>query len=332
MHPHYQELKPRLGPGERALILIRPDPDSLASAAALRLLFRSNHSSAVIALYEPIRRIENRSMVSLLKIPTVALKEVELEGFSRVCLVDGQRNQFPDLYLPRLDVVIDHHPLGSAEPSAFSDIRPETGATATIMFSYLQEARIRVGAKLATALCYGIITDTDRFQRHMTREDARAFSALFPSIDYHLLTVIEKTEVPIRQLSYFDLALHRLEVRSRRAVIFIGAAESADIAVILADFFIRVSGIQFVAIACVAADRLVIVFRSRNVNKDAGKIAASLFSNLGSAGGHKAAARAEIPVDRLPAEVKLYSPDSVERFLERRLRRPGKHPPPEAEP
>ena len=320
----YERLAPLLGPNERGLIIIRPDPDSLASACALRELFKRHRSSAVIALYEPIRRLENRTMVMLLKIPTVPFKEIDLDRFTRICLVDGQLNQFPGLSLPRLDIVIDHHPLAAGPAPTFADIRPEIGATATIMAGYLREAGIRVSEKLATALCYGIITDTDHFQRNMTRHDAEAFSALFPHIDYMLLRLIEKTEVPFRQLSYFDLALHRLQVRSRRAVLFIGAAESADIAVILADFFIRVSNIQFVAVACVAADKLVIVFRSRNVKKDAGKIAHELFSDLGSAGGHKTAARAEIPLSRLPDEVKLYEPELIEKFITRRLHRPGK--------
>ena len=322
---NYERLRPMLGPDERALIVIRPDPDSLASASALRVMFLRHRSSAQIALYEPIRRLENQSMVTLLSIPTKPLREIDLNHFTRFCLVDGQTNQFPELALPGFDVVIDHHPLFEGE-AAFCDVRPEIGATSTMMAGYLKDAGIRVGEKLATALCYGIIADTDHFQRNMTRADAEAFSSLFPHINYHLLRVIERTEVPVRQLSYFDLALHRLQVRARRAVVYIGAVESADIAVILADFFIRVSSIQFVAIACVTADKLVIVFRSRSIRKDAGRIASSWFSEWGSAGGHKGAARAEIPLDRLPEEVRLYQPDTVEQFIERRLRRPGKRP------
>jgi len=320
----YEALHALLGPDQRGLILVYPDPDSLASAWALSCLFKKNRGSADIAIYEPIKRIENRQMVQLLKIPLIPFKEIQESSYSLFCMVDAQPNQFPLITRSRWDIVIDHHPLHPEYTYAFSDIRPDMGATSSIMTDYLISARVRVGERLATALCYGIITDTDNFQRNMTRADALAFSFLFTRANYRLLKVIEQTEVPFRQLHYFQLALQRLKVHSRRAVVHIGSAESLDIAVILADFLIRVSGIQFVVISCIAMDKLIIIFRSRSMRKDAGKIAARHFSDLGSAGGHKAAARAEIPLDRLPPELRLYSPDSVEKFIEKRRSEPGK--------
>jgi nanoRNase/pAp phosphatase (c-di-AMP/oligoRNAs hydrolase) len=104
----------------------------------------------------------------------------------------------------------------------------------------------------------------------------------------------------------------------------IGAAESADIAVILADFFIHVSGIHVVAISCIASEKLVIIFRSMRMRRNVGRMAEIHFSDLGSAGGHRSAARAEIPLEAVPPEVKLYSFESIEKFIEKRLARPGK--------
>jgi nanoRNase/pAp phosphatase (c-di-AMP/oligoRNAs hydrolase) len=320
----YETLKPLLGPDRRAMILIRPDPDSLAGAWALAHLFKKNRSKADIAIYEQIKRIENRHMVKLLRIPLVSFKDIKVESYDRKCMVDAQPNQFPELSIPQWDIVIDHHPPASGYSCGFSDIKPDIGAASSIVTEYLKAAEARINERLATALCYGIITDTDGFQRDMTGEDARAFSFLFPSVNYRLLQMIEQTEINLRQLDYFDLALHRIKVKTRRAVIHIGPADSADIAVILADFFIRVSGIMFVAVSVIANEKLIIIFRSRSMRKDAGKIAAAHFSDLGSAGGHHGAARAEIPLEHLPAEVKLYDPDSVEKFIGKRLSRPGR--------
>ena len=322
----YEQLKPRLGPDQKALILIKPDPDSLASAWALAHLFKKARSSAEIALFEPIKRIENRNMVKFLRIPVSPFKAASLPSYSRLCLVDAQPNQFPELEDGDLswDIVIDHHPIVDGYSYLHSDLRPETGATSTIMTQYLLAAKVPIRERLATALCYGIITDTDHFQRNMTREDALAFSALFPRVNYTALKLIEQTEIAFRHLPYLDLALHRLKVKSRRAVLSLGAVETADIAVILADFFIRVSGIEFVAVAGIEKDKLVIIFRSRNLKRDAGKIAKLRFSDLGAAGGHRSAARAEIPLERLPPEVKLYNPDAVEEFIAKRLRGTGK--------
>jgi nanoRNase/pAp phosphatase (c-di-AMP/oligoRNAs hydrolase) len=320
----YELLKPHLGPGHKAMILVRPDPDSLSSAWALALLFKKEGSSAVITIHESIKRIENRTMVKLLHIPVTLLKETDINSFNRWCIVDSQPNQFPDLPVPRWDIVIDHHPFVEGYSYRFSDIRSGIGATATIMTQYLNDAGGHVNEWMATSLCYGIITDTDHFQRNMTREDALAFSSLFPQVNYTALRMIEQTEISFRHLPFLNLALSRLKVKSRRVVISLGAVDMADIAVILADFFIRVSGIEFVAVAGIEKEKLVIIFRSRGLRRDVGKIASQRFSDLGSAGGHHSAARAELPLSQLPPEVKLYSPDSIEDFISKRLKRPKK--------
>jgi nanoRNase/pAp phosphatase (c-di-AMP/oligoRNAs hydrolase) len=320
----YKKMVSVLKPGEKAAILIHPDPDSLASAWALSLILKKHKCQSDILLHEPIKRMENRTMVKMLRIPNKSLKEVNLKKYDLHCLVDAQPDQFPDISLDSWGIVIDHHPVKQKYPGKFSDLRPKMGANSSMMLEYLCAADIKINAKLATALCYGIMTDTDNFQRGMTKDDAEAFSSLFPQADYQLLKVIEQTEIPLKQLDCFELCINRLKIKSRRAIIYIGAADSSDIAVILADFFIRVSGIQFVAITCVYMEKLIIIFRSRNFHKDAGRIADIHFSDLGSAGGHKAAARAEIPIDRLPSEVKLYDHDSVEQFIMKRLSKPGK--------
>ncbi len=328
---YYDKLKPHLGPDKKAAILIHPDPDSLASAWALVHLFKKNKSAADVVIHESIKRLENRSMVKLLRIPTVQYKEGMFSGYNCLCLVDGQANQFPEVSVPRWDFVIDHHPISPGFEYGYADIRPDMGATSTMMTGYLERAKIRIGAGMATALCYGIITDTDHFQRHVTKADALAFSKLFPKVNYRVLRLIEQAEIPYKQLQYLDFALHRLEVVSRRAVIHVGAPDSPDIAVILADFFVRVSGIQFVAISCFSMEKLVIIFRSRSMRRDAGKIANIHFSEYGSAGGHKSAARAEIPLGRLPADVRIYDADSVEKFVLKCLSKPGKPSSPKEE-
>lgn len=320
----YESLRSVIKPGTKSIILIRPDPDSLASASALSSVLHKNRASGDIAVFEPIKRIENRNMVKLLHIPVVPFKEAMFTTYDLICTVDAQPNQFPDLTPPRWDIVIDHHPQASGYECTFSDIRPEMGAVSSMMVEYLESAKVRLSERMATALCYGILTDTDHFQRKMTREDAVAFSRLFPQADYQLLRVIESKEISSRQLSHFVTALQRFNISKRRVIMHIGAADSADIAVILADFFIRVSGIHVAAISCIANEKLIIIFRSMRTRRNVGKMADIHFSDLGSAGGHWAAARAEIPLEALPPEVKLYSFESIEKFIDKRLAKPGK--------
>ncbi len=306
--------------GDRVLCIIRPDPDSMASAFALRCLLTRKVSKVEIAYDEAIHRLENRAMVRLLKIPLQHIKHVNFRDYNRLALVDSQPSHFPEYSLRRFDLVFDHHPITEDRTYAFADIRPDLGATSTIMEDYLRAAKVKVSPRLATALCYGIKSDTDNFQRDVSRADAEAFSRLFPRADYNLLQLIEQVEVPLKELHYFHEALDRLKVSRRTAAIHIGEVETYDIAVIIADFLIRVSGIEFVAVSCIIHDKLIIVFRSRNPVKKAGEIAARAFGEIGSAGGHESSARAEIPMKRLGNNPDAKDSKSIEDFIRKRLR------------
>jgi len=328
--PKWAELQAALEPSDRVLCLIRPDPDSMASALALKMILKPRVETVVVAFDEAIKRLENRAMVKLLRLSMVHADTVDVTRFTKLALVDGQLSQFPNYKDWTFHLVIDHHPIVQENPYLFTDIRPQTGATSTIMEEYLRAAKVRVSGRLATALCFGIKTDTDNFQRGTRQADAEAFSRLFPRANYRILQAIEQSEIPSRQLNFFDLALHRLRVKRRRAVVHLGAAESADIAVIIADFLLRVSGIEFVAVSIFLPEKLVLVFRSRGLRRHAGRIAHNHFGDLGSAGGHHSAGRAEIQIEDLPAEMKLFDPDSVERWVEEELGRPVKAKSPEA--
>ena len=56
--------------------------------------------------------------------------------------------------------------------------------------------------------------------------------------------------------------------------------------------------------------RLVIIVRNDGFRKDAGKLLAKIFGDLGSAGGHKSMARAEIQLKNLKGIVQ-YKDDNV---------------------
>jgi nanoRNase/pAp phosphatase (c-di-AMP/oligoRNAs hydrolase) len=316
----YDELMRILSRKDRVLCLIRPDPDSMASALALRCLLIRKVSRVEIAYDEAIHRLENRAMVRLLKIPLRHVQEINFREFSRLAVVDGQPGHFPQYALRRFDLIFDHHPLKEKRAYAFSDIRPGLGATSTIMEEYLRAGRLRINQRLATALCYGIKSDTDNFQRDVTRADAEAFSRLFPMADYDLLQLIEQVEIPLRELHYFRDTLDRLKVSRRMAVIHLGFSETYDVAVIIADFLIRVSGIEFVAISCMTPDKLIIIFRSRNPGKQAGEIAGRAFGDIGSAGGHDSSARAEISRSNLEEPLHSGQAELIENFILKRIR------------
>ncbi len=61
------------------------------------------------------------------------------------------------------DIIIDHHPVTEPVKADFLDIREDYGANSSIMTEYLKAAKIKPSARVATALFYGIKTDTHNF-------------------------------------------------------------------------------------------------------------------------------------------------------------------------
>jgi|UniRef100_A0A7C5AMU8 nanoRNase/pAp phosphatase (c-di-AMP/oligoRNAs hydrolase) len=284
---------------DRLLILIDADPDSMASAWALKRLLWHRLSHVVISHVRPITRPQNERMVRLLGLPSLPYSQVQPEDFNRKALVDSQPAHHPHFAAHSYDLIIDHHPLLPDTRGRLVDIRPHYGATATILTEYLRAARIRPSIRLATALYYGIKTDTSNFERPAIEADVRAFHFLFHFIRKPLVRKLEYAELTLDMLNYFQVGLKRFRRRGNRLYTFLGPVPSPDILVILADFFLRLEDISWTIVGGLFEDKLVVIFRNDGLRKNAGRLAVKAFGRLGSAGGHAASARAEVPLDNL---------------------------------
>ena len=300
MRDRLRKLRQLFNHEDHLLILIDADPDSIASALALKRLLWRRVISCIISPIRPITRPQNQTMVKLLEIPLTPFDQINPADFNRFALVDSQpsHNQlFADF---RYDVIIDHHPLCSQSQARFVDIRPEYGSNSTILTEYLRLAKITPSLKLATALFYAIKTDTHNFERPSTEADIRAFHYLFGFTRHALVRRIEVAELTLEMLGYFQHGLNSWQRRQERIYCFVGRVPNPDILVILAEFFLRVMEITWSIVGGVYENRLIVIFRNDGIRKNAGNLAARAFGKLGSAGGHASSARAEIPLDHLP--------------------------------
>ena len=183
-----------------------PDPDAIASAAALRDL--ANAMAGVqcfVAQGGALGRAENRAMVKYLDLKLHDMTQVDTDRFDLVAMVDTQpgtgNNSLPEGIIPQ--IVIDHHPMRQATRSAaFTDVRSGYGSTATILHEYLVESGIEIDARVATALLYGIRSDTNDLGREATQEDINALVALYPIANKRALSRIETERVP---RAYFQM-------------------------------------------------------------------------------------------------------------------------------
>jgi nanoRNase/pAp phosphatase (c-di-AMP/oligoRNAs hydrolase) len=286
---------------ERWLILMNADPDALGSAMALKRIMARRVKEAAIAQINEISRPDNLAMIKYLKIPTKLLKRRLAKGYDRFALVDSQPHHNAAFKPYRFSVVIDHHPVRPEFPvdAPFVELKPDYGACSTILTEFLYNLKIRPNPALATALLYGIKSDTASFERGFVETDVKAFRYLTKYSNQLFLKKITRSEFHLSWLAYFSAAIQSMVTFDQGCFVFMGKVQNPDILVILADFFLRVHEISWNVIAGVSDKTLVIILRGDGIKVDMGQAASRLFGDIGSAGGHIGAARAEIEMKRL---------------------------------
>jgi nanoRNase/pAp phosphatase (c-di-AMP/oligoRNAs hydrolase) len=288
----------------------------MSSAIALRALLGRNKQTTPIFAFTPVTRPENLTMAHLLEIEVARADTEELRGYDKIAMVDVEPAYFGDKLI-RSDIVIDHHPGYQPGLSPFEDVRVGYGATATIMTEYLITADERISERLATALLYGIRSDTLGLSRRVTENDIQAFVHLYPLANHHLLQQIQRPELPLQFARILANAMRRLAIRDGLIAIYLGEVERDDLIVQVADFCLQFEGVRWVAIAGKLDTNLVVAVRNHGLGRaNAGELVKRLFSDVGNAGGHRNMAKAIIPLRKWSQREGV----SGKAALERRLR------------
>ncbi len=304
---------------DEVLVCINADPDALACAMAIKRLLRYKTKSVIIAHPNEIRRLNNVTMVERLKIKLERLKNIKISDYSKKVLVDSQPNHLPCFEKIQFNAIIDHHPLGGQWQADYIDIRPEYGAASTMLVEYLRAAGMKPSVALATALFYAIKVDTHDFEKRGGLADGISFRYLFNIANRNLVRKFELTDLRRSELKYFSEALSALKYSKRRYYTHVGRVRSPDVLVIIADFLNHVNEIDWVFVSGIHGEKLVVIFRCDGYRKSAGKLASRIFGSLGSAGGHKDSARAEVPLKNLEIEEKDFSSFTLKRFTMRHM-------------
>ncbi|MCP4897497.1 MAG: phosphoesterase [bacterium] len=288
--------------GAKSLLIVmqnNPDPDAIAAAAALREIANNLHSiSCSLAHSGIVGRAENQALLAYLNLNMRPLDTVHPDRFDRIAMVDAQPgagNVDLDPTVP-LDIVIDHHPIRRETRSArFTDVRSRYGATSTIMHEYLLAAGIDIAPKIATALVYGIRSDTQDLGRDSTRHDVQAFLDLYPEANVRALGRIVSAELPRTYFARLRNALDRAIIHGDRIVSCLGTLESPDMVAEAADFLLRVEGVSR-SICLGEVDGWVHAsLRASDRSFKVGVIARKLAARRGYGGGHHMLAAVQIP-------------------------------------
>jgi nanoRNase/pAp phosphatase (c-di-AMP/oligoRNAs hydrolase) len=287
-------------PDDALGILIDADPDAIASAMALKRIFWRKARRVSIYHINTIQRPDNLAMIELLNIELQHVKALDPSKFTKWALVDSQPSHSKTFTRVPLDIIVDHHPPDPQYEARFVDVMEHYGAASTVTTEYLRAARVRPSMKLATALFYGIKTDTDNFVRASTPNDINAFRYLYRFANMNIIKKVESSEMTRQMLASFRLAMDRLTLWKDVACIHMGQVDNADTLVMIADFFMKFAEASWSIVSGTVDRKLIVIFRNAGLRGNAGKTAKRLLGELeGAAGGHRAAARAEIQVDSI---------------------------------
>jgi nanoRNase/pAp phosphatase (c-di-AMP/oligoRNAs hydrolase) len=296
-----------------------PDPDSLASAFAMRcFLTEMLGLKSIIRFGGLIGRAENKAMIKHLGIPVGTIRESDFKRYKYIVLVDTQpdagNNSLPAGMIPT--VVFDHHPPRKKISADYLDIRPGYGATITIIWEYLKKAGIKISPDLATAIAYAIGSETQDLGREASPSDKKAYLEVFPQSSLKKLSNIYH---PKLTWEYFEV-MHKAisNTSTKRHIIYCNLKDisNPDFVHQVADLLLRVERKSW-SLAMGRSDGILFFsLRTTRTRAFAGKLHRKVIGKKGSAGGHDMMAGGRIEYGDLPiSEVDALEEEILQKFL-----------------
>ena len=272
-----------------------PDPDSIASAAALQAIAAHLGVEADILYFGDIGHQENRAFVNLLEIELTPFDDVDIDDYDTIALVDpakaGETHIEADV-----DIIVDHYEPEVDFDSEFVDVRPNVSSTSTILTKYIQEFDLSVGEAVATALLYGIRAETLDFRRDTTPADLTAAAYLYPFANHDTLEQVESPNMSPETLDVLAGAIVNREVQGSHLVSTAGFINSRDALTQAAQQLLNLEGITTTAVFGIIDDTIYLAARSKDIRLNIGNVLQDAFGEIGEAAGHSTQASAEIPL------------------------------------
>ncbi len=296
-----EKLKKSLLPAESVVIIPHdfPDPDSLGAAVGIQQLLRHEGvTQCDVAFAGFVGRAENRAMVELLELKHLHIPDINIAEYDKVLIVDTT----PDNGTVSIDknipvaAVLDHHTVMEydEESETFYDIHKEVGATSTLVTTYLLISGTPIPPKVATALFYGIKTDTQDMGRNCHDIDIYCYKELFDLIDHKILSNIEHPPRDPEYLQLFHAAAESMEIYGDFGHSHLGEVKVPDYVPEMADICHSLKQLEWMVCSAIFQNQIIFSIRSKK-NPNAGIIAKKLADTLhGSGGGHQTMAAGRI--------------------------------------
>lgn len=264
-----------------------PDPDAIASAFALQYFLKQYGITARICHHGNIDRTSTEAMVTILGIDMTGANDLrDLNDEDYIITVDSQKGNSNLLDLPGEEVAcIDHHPVFNDGYYRFTDIR-KVGSCSSIIADYYRENGIEMPEKIATALLYGLKTDTMDFTRGITPFDIEIFSYLFNLANNSLIRRLQTSTFRYDELDAFIASMVSMKIENGVAYSYIDFECTDSFVATVSDFILSLDAVFFSVVYSSRGSGIKFSVRSEIEKLDAGMITSNALSTVGNGGGH----------------------------------------------
>jgi len=300
-----------------------PDPDTLASGWALHHICEHRKVKAEIFFGGELALPGSKELVKRLRIPVKGLADVDevkrtIDAHSKIALVDsarpGENNCLPINVVP--NIVIDHHSTSaSARGSEFYEIRANVGATSTIMTKYFIQLGLPMDLRIATALFYGIKTDTASFTKNISPADLMAAAFLSSYVYQPLLDIFEAPPLPTTTIEAFGKAVNSRKMRGATSVSWLGELPDRSALPLVVDFMMQEEGVLTAIVLAIVGDTIQLSARNKDKEIHIGAFLHRAFKGVGSAGGHATSAGGQIRFEALVEDIEVKGSESPEEVI-----------------
>ena len=301
--PKARQLLKLLADKKNILITTHPfaDPDAIAGCQALCTLLTQKLANAQVkvSLKGGVGGGMNEMFAQLTDLQTIPWDDAMLANFDAIILLDTQptfaSSPLPPGIAPA--AVIDHHRgRGRRASCSFCDIRPDVGATSSIVFSYFMELEIRPSPDLAATLLFGIESDLAGAAGQPMEMDNIAISSLTLMADPRKLYKMRYLDLPQSYFTSYAAGLNNAVYHESALTSHLEAVNSPEQPAVIADFLLRFNQVQWSLVSGVFNNMLVLSLRTNNSKMSAADLMRRILRQLGEGGGHRTKAGGAIPL------------------------------------
>jgi nanoRNase/pAp phosphatase (c-di-AMP/oligoRNAs hydrolase) len=280
-----------------------PDPDAIASSFGLQVLLEELGLKSVIVYEQDLEKANSLRMLETFEISMYPASEVETLGAEDwTVLVDVQKENanLTDLVTDEV-ACIDHHNDNGFSDYRFKDVRPEYGSCSTLIAEYWDDAGLTPPTNVATALLYGIRSDTDGLSRGVHLRDIESYFQLYGHADMSKITELDNNSIHISVLKNYSKAFETVEVYGQTGFI---SLESNDDSLLgsASDILLSVENVDIVVAYAIRDSGLKYSIRSIDKDVSAADLVRHLVKGYGVGGGHETMAGGFISASDFPKD------------------------------